>query len=278
MFVRATQEAAIQSSDTAAGTPILLSSLDPWMLVVLVLAALAALLLCLWMIYFYINRIRTDEIRRQMLYDAVHKGVYFKLRGQTPPEPPDVADDPQYINYLESRRAELVAELKHLQGQIAALSAIANLSPDDADKLRSLRDEAATREVPLATEFDETRIKDLRARHEERKSKVERYEKGLLDLASVEAKSLVPESLTIAGMGITGAFFIELTAILTIIFGVIILGLVGVLGTQEIAPILAGIAGYVLGKTTSGVAQAPAMPRVPSGAAAASAGAPTDGS
>ena len=53
-------------------------------------------------------------------------------------------------------------------------------------------------------------------------------------------------------MGITGSFFIELTAILTIIFGIIILGLVGVLTTTEIAPILAAIAGYVLGKTTSG--------------------------
>jgi hypothetical protein len=53
-------------------------------------------------------------------------------------------------------------------------------------------------------------------------------------------------------MGITGSFFIELTAILTIIFGILILGLLGVLGTREISPILAAIAGYVLGKTTSG--------------------------
>jgi hypothetical protein len=52
-------------------------------------------------------------------------------------------------------------------------------------------------------------------------------------------------------MGITGSFFIELTAILTIIFGILILGLLGVLGTREISPILAAIAGYVLGKTTS---------------------------
>ena len=55
-------------------------------------------------------------------------------------------------------------------------------------------------------------------------------------------------------MGITGTFFNELTAILTIIFGIIILGFVGVLGTREISPILAAIAGYVLGKTTSGAA------------------------
>ena len=52
-------------------------------------------------------------------------------------------------------------------------------------------------------------------------------------------------------MGISGSFFIELTAILTIIFGIILLGLVGVLDGQQIAPILAAIAGYVLGKTTS---------------------------
>jgi hypothetical protein len=61
-------------------------------------------------------------------------------------------------------------------------------------------------------------------------------------------------------MGITGSFFIELTAILTIIFGILILGLLAVLGTREIAPILAAIAGYVLGKTTAGQTSSAAGP------------------
>jgi hypothetical protein len=75
-----------------------------------------------------------------------------------------------------------------------------------------------------------------------------------------EAEILVPLSLSVAGMGITGTFFIELTAILTIIFGILILGLLGVLGTREISPILAAIAGYVLGKTTGGQPSQAASP------------------
>lgn len=104
---------------------------------------------------------------------------------------------------------------------------------------------------------DQRAQRQERARAEEAQREQEYNElvRGRRQTARQEAEILVPLSLSVAGMDITGTFFIELTAILTIIFGILILGLLGVLGTREISPILAAIAGYVLGKTTSGQGQ-----------------------
>lgn len=111
----------------------------------------------------------------------------------------------------------------------------------------------------ISTRYDFTETEAQRAEREqqEREEEAERErqsrerEQQRRATARQDAEILVPPTLSVAGMGITGAFFIELTAILTIIFGILILGLLGVLGTREISPILAAIAGYVLGKTTS---------------------------
>jgi len=45
-------------------------------------------------------------------------------------------------------------------------------------------------------------------------------------------------------------FFLEFTTVIVIIVAIIILGLLGVLGGNEIAPLLGAIAGYVLGRTS----------------------------
>jgi hypothetical protein len=104
-------------------------------------------------------------------------------------------------------------------------------------------------ETPTQTTEREKREQEEEAEHERKSKELEQQHRVT---ARHDAEILVPPTLSVAGMGITGAFFIELTAILTIIFGILILGLLGVLGTREISPILAAIAGYVLGKTTSG--------------------------
>jgi len=174
------------------------------MLMVMVLSALAALLFSLWMVYRYVNNVRTTNFHHQILLDAVAEARFRKLTEET----------------------ELASAWGSVKESTTAWG-------DETDAQRAEREESHRQE-------EEVREKQHKEREILNRQK-----------AREEAKTLVPESLSVAGMGITGSFFIELTAILTIIFGIIILGLVGVLGTREIAPILAAIAGYVLGKTTS---------------------------
>jgi hypothetical protein len=163
-------------------------------------------------------------------------------------------------------------DLKALEARASALrSREANLSAAEKEDLKKLESEIRFMQGELDGRLSEDNISKL---DEERKRQVQAHKERIdqiLGQAERDTQALVPRSLSVAGMGITGSFFIELTAILTIIFGIIILGLVGVLGTQEIAPILAAIAGYVLGKATSGWApyggaawlQQPSRPQAP---------------
>jgi hypothetical protein len=64
---------------------ILLTRFEPWMIMVMVLSVLAALMGSLWMIYLYIARVRTTEIHRQLLLEAVTEFQYLKLRGNRGP-------------------------------------------------------------------------------------------------------------------------------------------------------------------------------------------------
>lgn len=248
-----------------------LAGLDPWMITLIVLGALIALMLSLWMVYSYINNIRTTDIHRQMLYDSVFESRYRRLLEQAglSEEFFFEDDDPAW---LRSERVEMQGRLESLQETAAGLRAReTDLSEEEKEDLEQLESEIRYIKGELTSRLSEKKISAL-IEEQQRQEQQHRDRIHLIrQQAAEDAEALVPRSLSVAGMGITGSFFIELTAILTIIFGIIILGLVGVLGTQEIAPILAAIAGYVLGKATSGWApyggaawlQQPSRPQAP---------------
>lgn len=251
MGIQAVGDTLNQTAKVVTGTPALLARLDPWMLVLIVISTLAALILSLWMVYSSVNRIRTDEIRRQMLYDAVFDSTYRKLEEQSGVSgmSPPWEEDP---DQLQEQRRGYETDLKAVLERASALRSMETRTPAEQQDLRGLDDEAEKLSRLLAVDVAEAKITRIREDIRQRREKSEQSKITLRKDAQRQTEVLVPRSLTVAGMGITGAFFIELTAILTIIFGIIILGLVGVLTTTEIAPILAAIAGYVLGKTTSG--------------------------
>jgi len=64
------------------------------------------------------------------------------------------------------------------------------------------------------------------------------------------AEKLLP-TMDVSSFGGGWVFVLEFTTILFIVFAVLSLGLLGVLKSEPIATILAAIAGYVLGKSTS---------------------------
>jgi hypothetical protein len=247
---------------TEVATPIpgaqqvdVLARLDPWMLTLIILGVLVALMLSLWMVYSYVNRVRTTDIHRQMLYDSVFESRYRRLLVQAglTDEFYFEGDDP---SWLKRERVEMEGRRQSLETAVAKLEAVEEkglaLSDEEREELDYLKSELLHVSGELQERLSEENISVVSEEWQKQEREHKDRIRQIREQAQKDATALIPESLSVAGMGITGSFFIELTAILTIIFGIIILGLVGVLSTQEIAPILAAIAGYVLGKTTSG--------------------------
>ena len=249
----------------------ILAHLEPWMLTVVVLGALGALMLSLWMVYSYINNIRTTDIHRRMLYDSVFESRYRRLLAQAGLSRDFFfeGDDPAWLKGERTSMKRRVKEAEETAQELRERQT--DLPDEERQELEELESEIRFIERELKGRFSE---ENIRASSEEWQQQEQAHRERIDRIrqqADRDAEALVPRSLSVAGMGITGSFFVELTAILTIIFGIIILGLVGVLGTEEIAPILAAIAGYVLGKATSGwapygaaaVLQQPATSQVP---------------
>lgn len=247
-------QAAVETVTSSLQTTTVLATLEPWMITLMILGAFAGLLLSLLMVYYFVNQIRISDLHRTMIVDLVSKARYQTLIDQTTRSRPSW-DEKYDLDYLEQRRREAESQVRADQKRVEELlleiagnegERSTNQGPEQ--ELEFLKRNIRGFEKDLDGYLSEESINELR----KQKQEFEDYKKKILDKARQEAEGLVPTSLSVAGMGITGSFFIELTAIITIIFGIIILGLVGVLGTAEIAPILAAIAGYVLGKTTGG--------------------------
>jgi hypothetical protein len=245
------------------------------MIFAIVVLAFVALMASLWMVYNYINNIRTSDIHRTMLHDAVFQSRYQELRRQIGGEvgPSPETEWRPSAEEIERARDQLIQDMAGRQRYIENLKA-SSQAEDSALKIQDQESILNGEKARLETELSETKInerrkaekeREIQRKEEEGRREIESKERDakIRQQAMDETGKLVPPSLTIAGMGITGSFFIELTAILTIIFGVIILGLVGVLVTEQIAPLLAAIAGYVLGKTTNGWAPYGQLPSTP---------------
>jgi len=65
----------------------------------------------------------------------------------------------------------------------------------------------------------------------------------------------VPSTIDISLLGGGWAFLLEFSTVIVIIFTLLILGILKALEGKDIATILAAIAGYVLGKASSGTKQ-----------------------
>jgi len=231
------------------------------MIGVIILGVLAALMVSLWLVYSYINNIRTTDIHRKMLYDAVYESRYRDLQEQSFVKEDWTGESSENIKFQRINATNELEGHKARLGELFELKEQADLTQDQNEELRYLKDRIRSIESDLENYLSDERIAELKKKEEEQEQLRQQRDQKLREKAAQEAQTLVPPSLTVAGMGITGSFFIELTAILTIIFGIIILGLVEVLRTQEIATILAAIAGYVLGKTSA--SSQPAQPPAP---------------
>jgi hypothetical protein len=235
------------------------SALAPEM-VLIILLVFAALMFSLWRVFYsYINTKRTTDMHRKLLYDAVYESRYRVLQEELALSPVDREDNG--AEWLENQRKASFAVIEENKSRLAMLNQRDEKNVEIITQIKDLKRNILQIQQDLAGKLSEDKISKLREKEEQQKSKLQLQEEFIRSKAASEAESLVPPTLTLAGMGITGALLIELTVILTIIFGIIILGLVGFLGINEIAIIFAALAGYVIGKTTA--SKRPSMPPPP---------------
>lgn len=71
------------------------------------------------------------------------------------------------------------------------------------------------------------------------------------ETAMESAERQVPTTMDTSLLGGGFSFLLEFSTVIVIIFTVLILGILGIFEGNEVTPILASIAGYVLGKATS---------------------------
>jgi hypothetical protein len=78
----------------------------------------------------------------------------------------------------------------------------------------------------------------------------EQAKKDIVKTAKKMADKSVPKAVDVSILGGGFSFLLEFSTVMVIIFAVVILGIIGILGGNESAAILAAISGYVLGKAT----------------------------
>lgn len=214
-------------------------SVDPSVLSVLVLVTC---LLCLWMVFFFGRRLQTSAYLRDSLIEGAKqqelkillrelhdRALEGPLDPRTPP--PDDYGDVRFLweqsGYYESGRA--VSRPRS--------------SSDETDQQKAER---------LAREESERKkLAEFKKWESEERTRYEALRQAAEVDATKRAEKKVPSSIDISLLGGGFAFLLEFSTVIVIIFTLLILGILKTLDGQEIATILAAIAGYVLGKATS---------------------------
>jgi len=205
---------------------------------ILIIITLAACLACIWMVFFFGRRVQTSAYLRESLVEVAKqqelKALLHELYDRAVSGPLDPTDSPPdefgppaqlwtehiYVPYQERLGREPYG--------------------DESQKEREKRLEAL--EKCKAWEIAEReRYGKL---HQEAETK-----------AQERAKKRIPKSMDISLLGGGWAFLLEFSTVIVIIFVLVILGILGTLEGREISTILAAIAGYVLGKATTGARQ-----------------------
>ncbi len=217
---------------------------------ILTLLFIVALLVALYMVFFFARRLQSAAFLRSSLVDSVQRQVLQELvrelddrvrRGPIdvnfmPPEGYNVRnlwDGPMYNNeWTTDRYAETAGNWGY--------------SGDDPVEKEKFEREQAN----LKTQREERERQIRQWEQDERK----RYEVEKLRLAQEAARRAdeqVPKSLDVSLLGGGFSFVLEFSTVIVIIFALLVLTALRSIEGREVATILAAVAGYVLGKTTS---------------------------
>lgn len=221
--------------------------IDPSVLTVLVLLTC---LVCIWMVFFFGRRLQTTAYLRDSLIEGARqqelKVLLRELHDKAMEGPLDPRQPPP-DGY--GRTALLWESDKYGEDYVRARASVGYSTNETTDEKAERLEQEEEQRRKLA-EFRKWEL-DERSRYETLRQKAE-------VIALQSAKKKIPSSIDISLLGGGWAFLLEFSTVIVIIFTLLILGILGILEGKDISTILAAIAGYVLGKATSGAKPAEA--------------------
>lgn len=193
------------------------------------------------MVFFFGRRLQTTAYLRDSLIDGAKqqelKVLLRELHDRAMEGPLDPHQPPP-DGY--GRTARLWESEKYAE----AMSPSEWIPQDEKPEEKADREKREEKRLQTLAEFKKWEFEE-RVRYEALRQQAEA---NALELA----KKKIPSSIDISLLGGGWAFLLEFSTVIVIIFTLLILGILGTLEGKDISTILAAIAGYVLGKATSG--------------------------
>jgi hypothetical protein len=216
-------------------------AIDPSVLTVVVLVTC---LTCIWMVFVFGRRLQSSAYIRDSLIEGAKQQELRVLVRELRDKAIEGPLDPRFPapdGYGSTRR---LWESERYSGEMS------DDSWHPANETESERTERLSKEEKRRQQLNEFRKWefDERVRFEKLRQEAE-------VAASNRAAKRVPSSIDISLLGGGWSFLLEFSTVIVIIFTLLILGILKTLEGKDIATILAAIAGYVLGKATSGSRQ-----------------------
>lgn len=206
------------------------TKLTHWQMTGLAVLAVLSCLVCLWMLFFFSRRLQGVAYLRGYLLDIARKEEFSRLERELKEEAlrgPLAADHPQPPEF----------------GPTSQLWE--NGGGWTYDSINRARDG----ETPDEKTRREEILKQCRDwATSERRRYAERL-KQAAEKAQEMAEERVPRSLDMSLLGGGWSFLLEFSTLIVIIFSILALGMIRVMDGKDIVPILAAIAGYVLGRS-----------------------------
>ncbi len=214
---------------------------------ILALFSIAALLACIYAVFYWGRQLRLSAAQRSGLLEALGRQeletLLYDLRKKALNDTGLDPDDPKPEKFGDIRQlyeANIHPTYQEMYG-----------GKERRTYYRGTDESFRSEETD--TEFEE-RTKTLKECQDWEKRERERF-RNLRHEAEAKAKrkaeDQVPESIDISLLGGGFGFILEFSTVIVIIFAVLILGVLHVLTDQSISTILAAIAGYILGKASS---------------------------
>jgi hypothetical protein len=208
------------------------SKLSDWQITGLSAFAICCCMLCLWMVFFFGRRLQSTAHIRKFLVDNVKNQELAKLLR-------DLDDARQYGLDPNDRPPQFFGPLNFMW---AGNPSYKNKPAFSSTKTEpETPDQLAARKL-LIEECERWEVRE-RNRYADRVKEAEQ-------LAQRAAEEKVPLSLDVSILGGGGSFLLEYSTLIVIIFSILAFGILQVMKGQDIVPILAAIAGYVLGKSS----------------------------
>lgn len=208
-----------------------------WQITALSALAVFSCMGCLWMVFFFSRRLQSSAFLRADLVDSVRRKELSQLLRDL--------DD-------EARRGPLEPKdpPPPFFGEPSQLWGVGRVSYRDVLGTNVLSPRGDSEEDKKRQAEDAEKLKKC----EEWEAKERQRYAARIKLAEEQALRIaaqrVPISLDVSLLGGGWGFLLEFSTLIVIIFSILVFGILKVMKGQDIVPILAAIAGYVLGKSS----------------------------